>query len=81
MSPRKSSEAKSPAPTGFYRKPRPDIYTVFLAIALVAVLLGILFLYLELSVYEFKMQGAPPVGMISAFHIPLPATAFSICAA
>ncbi len=30
-------------------------------IALVAVLVGILFLYLEMSLYEFKFKGGPPV--------------------
>jgi len=36
-----------------------------LAIALVAVLVGILFLYLELNLYEFKLEGAPTVGCSS----------------
>jgi hypothetical protein len=72
--PRKSSKtqpAKEPKPA---KKPKPaaasvkrqpsapaDVYTVFLAIALVAVLVAILFLCLEMSPYEFKFQGGPPV--------------------
>lgn len=65
MSPRKSNETlPAPAPAGVHRKPRPDLYTVLLAIALVAVILGILFLYLEMQQYEFKIDGAPMVGMI-----------------
>ncbi len=64
MSPRKSNESlPTPAPAGLHRKPRPDLYTVLLVIALVAVLLGILFLYLEMQRYEFKINGAPMVGM------------------
>jgi hypothetical protein len=64
VSPRKSNnEAGAPAPatTVVHRKARPDLYTVFLVIALVAVLIGILFLYLEMQFYEFKIKGAPMV--------------------
>ena len=57
---------------GPYRKPRPDIYTVLLAIALVALLLGILFLYLELNTYEFKLKGGP---MVRAAEPPASAVA------
>jgi hypothetical protein len=64
--PRKSNDKKAaPASTGLQRKPKADLYTVFLVIALVAVLLGILFLFLEMQAYEFKLKGAPPVGMAS----------------
>lgn len=38
-----------------YRPPRADIYTVLLAIALVAVIVGCVFLFLEVSDY-----GSPP---------------------
>jgi len=63
--PRKSNDNPSaPTPAGPQRKPKPDLYTVFLADALVAVLMGILFLFLEMQLYGFKIQGAPPVGMI-----------------
>jgi hypothetical protein len=44
--------SSSPAPQ--YRKPRANLYTALLAIALVAVLLGILCLYLVLESYEWK---------------------------
>ena len=68
VSPRKSSETQAvlPASTGSYRKPRPDFYTVLLVIALVAIVIGIVFLYLEMNLYEFKVDGVPPVGMVSA---------------
>jgi hypothetical protein len=42
------------------------VYTVFLAIALVAILVAILFLCLEMSPYEFKFKGGPPVVRIGA---------------
>ena len=64
MSPRKSSKAAAPAPAGPYRKPQPDLYTDLLVISLIAILIGILFLYLEQETYEFKFKGAPPVAMV-----------------
>jgi hypothetical protein len=40
-----------------YRKPRADLYTLMLAIALVAVLIGIIFLVFENQLdYEWKMK-------------------------
>jgi len=57
VSPRKSTETQgTPLPTGAHRKPRPDLYTALLVLALIAVLIGILFLYLEMDYYEFKIQ-------------------------
>ncbi len=60
MKPAKKAKAAAPAKP---RQPSPpaDVYTVFLAIALVAVLVAILFLCLEMSPYEFKFNGGPPV--------------------
>ena len=45
------------------RQPSPpaDVYTVLLAIALVALLVAILFLCLEMSPYDFKFTGGPPL--------------------
>jgi hypothetical protein len=45
------------------RKPRADIYTMMLVLSLIAVLVGILFLYLYNADYEWKYSGAPPVAM------------------
>lgn len=56
MSPAKSKPAKS---GGSYRKPRPDVYTVLLAAALVALLLAIICLYSEMNVYQFEYKGGP----------------------
>jgi hypothetical protein len=39
-------------------KPRPDVYTVLLGIALAAILLGILCLSLELSRYNWDYKAA-----------------------
>ncbi|HLA84825.1 MAG TPA: hypothetical protein VJL29_08525 [Thermoguttaceae bacterium] len=45
-----------------YRKPRPDLYTAILAIALVAVIVAAIFAYLETADYgDNKYQGAPGV--------------------
>ena len=44
-------------PTVSHRKPKADMYTVLLVIALIAVLLGILFLYLHMGRYDFKLKG------------------------
>lgn len=67
MSLRKSSKTPPPeAATSAtaYRKPRADLYTVLLVIALLALLVGILFLYAENSYYEWKTKGAPAVSML-----------------
>jgi len=55
--PAKAAKAAKP------RQPSPpaDVYTFFLAIALIAVLVAILFLCLEMSPYDFKFKGGPPV--------------------
>lgn len=67
MSPQESSSGlQTSAQIASRRKPRADIYTVFLVIALLALLLGILFLYLELNVYEFKFSGAPAAMLTTA---------------
>lgn len=55
--PRKSSENAA----GPFRKPRADVYTVLLAIALVALLLAIYALYLEMGDFKFDVKGGPPV--------------------
>lgn len=58
--PQKSSE---PAEIR-YRKPRADLYTALLVIALVALILGCVMLYLELQMFDFKYQGAPSVSWL-----------------
>jgi hypothetical protein len=75
-----SNPLESPAvvrPTaGPSRRARPDLYTVLLVIALLAVLTGIVFLWLYNRDYDWKFQGGPPVGMVvagqSAFDVGQP---------
>ena len=57
MSP--ADSAKKPG--GPYRKPRADVYTVLLILALIALLLGIVCLYAEMEMYEWKLKGGPRV--------------------
>jgi nitrogen fixation-related uncharacterized protein len=47
-----------------YRKPGADFYTVLLVVALLALLIGILFLCLDMSTYQFQYKGGPAVGML-----------------
>jgi len=42
-----------------YRKPTLDVYTVLLAVALAALILGTLILYFDTAVFDFKLRGAP----------------------
>ncbi|MBN1394113.1 MAG: hypothetical protein JW959_03730 [Pirellulales bacterium] len=54
-------EASAPIrPAVSHRKPRTDLYTVLLVISLLAILIGILFLYLQLNRFDFKTE-APRV--------------------
>ena len=62
MSPPKSSNN----PGGNFRKPRADLYTILLVIALLAILVAILFLYLHMQSYNFEFKAGPPVAMIAA---------------
>jgi hypothetical protein len=67
VSPQKSTntlEAPVRTPAGPHRKPRADLYTVLLVIALIAILVAITFLWLELSYYGYKTKGGPPLAMV-----------------
>ncbi len=57
MSPRNSEDG----PVGFYRKPQPDLYTVMLVVALLALIVAAVFLYLESAMYSSALRGAPGV--------------------
>jgi len=57
-----SSENPPPTTGPRYRKPQADLYTVLLVISLLAVILGIVFLYLETADYgDQKTKGGPVV--------------------
>jgi hypothetical protein len=68
-----NSTLESPTPVAARpsRKPQADIYTFFLVLALLAVLLGILYLYLFMKSYDFKTSGGP--SLVMATHRVAPA--------
>jgi hypothetical protein len=43
-----------------YRKPRPNLYTAVLIIALIALVLAIVCLYAEMNIYNFKLKAFLP---------------------
>ena len=55
-SPANSSGKK---PGGRYQKPRADVFTVLLMLALIAVLVGIVCLYFENEMYDWDYKGGP----------------------
>jgi hypothetical protein len=57
MSPRSNDDA----PVGLYRKPRADLYTVMLVVALLALIVAAVFLYLEAAFFGPTPTGAPSV--------------------
>jgi hypothetical protein len=63
----------SVSPGGVYvKKQKPNIYTVLLVVALVALLLGCLFLWLEISAYGGFGEVSGPVASVS---VPLDGSA------
>ena len=52
-----SPPGSSSRPGGPYRKPRADLYTVLLVLALIAIMLCVLCLYFEMQMYEFQFKG------------------------
>ena len=55
-----SNENPIPGAAPRHRKPEADIYTVLLVVSLLAIILGIVFLYLETADYgDQKTQGGP----------------------
>lgn len=63
MSPPDSTESR---PGIYVAKPKPDVYTVLLAIALVAILIAVICLVLELVDYGGQVN-PPPVSMIPSW--------------
>jgi hypothetical protein len=59
MSKRKPAPAKPAAPQE-YRKPRADIYTLLLVVALLALILGTAALWMTMKEgYDYKLNGGP----------------------
>lgn len=54
----------SAKPRVTFRKPRADIYTVLLAIALVAILIGLTFLAFEMDMYFWEFKGGPTASLV-----------------
>ncbi|HUT13640.1 MAG TPA: hypothetical protein VMY42_24345 [Thermoguttaceae bacterium] len=77
MSPRNSTKTGGP-----YRKPRADVYTMLLIVALIALVIGIWRLYDLMNIYEFKFQDASlaPAGrhvamaMVAGHDLPTKST-------
>lgn len=63
MSSLSSSDESSAVPQ--YRKPRADVYTVMLVLALLALIVGILCLWGENAEYEWKYKGGPAVSALT----------------
>ncbi len=51
-----------------YRKPRPDLYTALLVVALVALLVGTLMLYLHMQRYNFQIDRIPSAAFLDALR-------------
>ena len=49
-----------------YRKPQADVYTALLALAVVALILGMVCLYFEMQRFEFDLKPPPVLGMATA---------------
>ena len=60
-SPSQSSNASKPR--GPYRKSRADVYTVLLALALTAIVIGLVFLTLEMDIYLWEFKGGPTASL------------------
>jgi hypothetical protein len=74
-----SNENEIPGAAPRYRKPQADIFTVLLVISLLAIILGIVFLYLETADYgDQKTKGGPTVRLESPTIVaPVPWTTAS----
>jgi hypothetical protein len=66
MSPPSSTD--NPGVETHYRKPRADLYTLLLAIALVAILIGIIFLCLYNSEFQWKTKDNIQTSMIEGWR-------------
>ena len=71
-----SPPASNDAPIGPGSKPKSNIYTILMAIALVLIIFATVLLWLEMGIYEYKKdaaRGASPRG-VSIPSIALQAT-------
>jgi hypothetical protein len=71
MSKRTQNPTK-PATPQEYRKPRADIYTLLLVIALMLILLATAALWMTMKDFDYMIKGGPnPVWNLPATHLPL----------
>ena len=61
MSTPTSAKAGKQPVSQFYRKPRADVYTVLLVVALLAIILATVVLWQMMGEYENKIKGGPPL--------------------
>lgn len=57
-----------------YRPAGPDVYTVLLVIALLAIIVSCVFLYLYMADYGFKIKGGPVAAVGAAASVQVAAT-------
>ena len=57
--PAKAAKSVKPAESQVYRKPRADIYTVMLSIALIVAALAATALWMTMSEYHYEIKGGP----------------------
>jgi heme-binding NEAT domain protein len=57
--PAKAAKPAKPAEPQVYRKPRADIYTVMLSIALIVAALAATALWMTMSDYHYEIKGGP----------------------
>jgi|YNPBryunderm2012_1023409.scaffolds.fasta_scaffold00878_2 hypothetical protein len=65
-----SSPVLTSGPTQAYQKPRPDLFTALLALAVVAIIGAIVLLYLEMQRFEFELKAPPPGAAASSRSAP-----------
>jgi hypothetical protein len=65
------STQNSNNPGGFTRPPEANLYTVLLIFALLALLIGILYLHLDMNIYQYKSRENIP-SYVAAVAVPSP---------
>ncbi len=65
---KRAAASRPGRPGAAYRRPQADLYTLLLTMALLAIVIAIVFLCLEMSLYEFQFKNGPPVAMMAAWR-------------
>ena len=65
---KRAAASRPGRPGAAYRRPQPDLYTLLLTMALLAIVIAIVFLCMEMSLYEFQFKNGPPVAMMAAWR-------------